>query len=605
MPLPERLIVPVSVCRGTLQLPVPDELEGVTNGSLANIIRQLSTLSRHAEEMFGNLFKEAEGLAVRGSNLQARIDKLAVKVTQLDSNVEEVTLQEIQLRKAFRSTQSFDQQVVSRETMPKSMLEQYMACDKPPPLDKLNPYREDGKDGLKFYTDPNYFFELWRSEMIQSTEKAREGKRGGLKPDTGGNRHKKRVRQPHNTTERQRQKMAMGGEYIMQDTRQVHFNLPAETNGYNGMVPGGYQPDIERGPHRPNSIEIQHTNGGWAGPPVSRGPSVRFADEEPLSSRYTSEPIYTPRILREPGEGGPAGGGPRQHVSDSNVVVVGNLADQPEVQFDLSHQYIPDPGSPAHSVSSPGRGQSGTPQRRPSQPPPAPPPLSDPNPGTPTRNMNRDSLPPPPPPPATEMAALNINGGGASTNGNPLMAELQQHLSVTAQSPATLVNSSDADGLPPPPPAPSPPPPPAPTTAPPVVTAVPPAAPSAAPIPPPPPPPPPPAENGLIKLNGSLPNANSSPKKLPTISSPPELKKAPPIVKNPQEEVRSDLLKAIRDGIALKKVEQKAAIENSKGQGMSDVATILARRVAVEFSDSDDCASESEYDSDDWGETDA
>ena len=82
------------------------------------------------------------GLASRGSGLQARIDKLAVKVTQLDSNVEEVTLQEIQLRKAFRSSQAFDQQVVSRETMPKSMQEQYMACDKPPPLDKLNPYRE-------------------------------------------------------------------------------------------------------------------------------------------------------------------------------------------------------------------------------------------------------------------------------------------------------------------------------------------------------------------------------------------------------------------------------------------------------------------------------
>ena len=27
-----------------------------------NIIRQLSTLSRHAEEMFGNLFQEAEGM---------------------------------------------------------------------------------------------------------------------------------------------------------------------------------------------------------------------------------------------------------------------------------------------------------------------------------------------------------------------------------------------------------------------------------------------------------------------------------------------------------------------------------------------------------------
>ena len=36
-------------------------------------------------------------------------------------------------------------------------------------------------------------------------------------------------------------------------------------------------------------------------------------------------------------------------------------------------------------------------------------------------------------------------------------------------------------------------------------------------------------------------------------------------------------------------------------QGLSDVATILARRVAVEFSDSDDGPSDSEYDSDDWG----
>ena len=31
--------------------------------------------------------------------------------------------------------------------------------------------REDGKDGLKFYTDPNYFFELWRQEMLKDTER--------------------------------------------------------------------------------------------------------------------------------------------------------------------------------------------------------------------------------------------------------------------------------------------------------------------------------------------------------------------------------------------------------------------------------------------------
>jgi len=89
MPLPERVIAPVAVSRNTLQFPVPDELEGVTNGTLANVIRQLSSLSRHAEEMFGNLFSEAEALAHRSAGLQARIDRLAVQVTSLDSTVEE------------------------------------------------------------------------------------------------------------------------------------------------------------------------------------------------------------------------------------------------------------------------------------------------------------------------------------------------------------------------------------------------------------------------------------------------------------------------------------------------------------------------------------
>lgn len=32
-------------------------------------------------------------------------------------------------------------------------------------------YREDGKDGLKFYTDPDYFFDLWRQEMLKDTER--------------------------------------------------------------------------------------------------------------------------------------------------------------------------------------------------------------------------------------------------------------------------------------------------------------------------------------------------------------------------------------------------------------------------------------------------
>lgn len=44
---------------------------------------------RHAEDIFGELFKEANSFCLRMSHLQERVDLLAVKVTQLDSTVEE------------------------------------------------------------------------------------------------------------------------------------------------------------------------------------------------------------------------------------------------------------------------------------------------------------------------------------------------------------------------------------------------------------------------------------------------------------------------------------------------------------------------------------
>ncbi len=121
------------------------------------------------------------------------------------------------------------------------------------------------------------------------------------------------------------------------------------------------------------------------------------------------------------------------------------------------------------------------------------------------------------------------------------------------------------------------------------------------------------------------------------------MKKQPVHKHHVQDGIRSDLLKAIRDGenihfvdttekcfltvspfpagIALRKVEEKkqAAAKGgeddrssalgggSGGAGQSDVASILARRVAVEMSDSDDeradnAPSDSEYDSDEWGD---
>jgi hypothetical protein len=121
--------------------------------------------------------------------------------------------------------------------------------------------------------------------------------------------------------------------------------------------------------------------------------------------------------------------------------------------------------------------------------------------------------------------------------------------------------------------------------------------------------------NGLRITNGDLANnlkngKASSPTKTdgnaPQMILPQKKPMQPPHV-SAQDGVRSDLLKAIRDGIALKKVEQreKAKKEEANGQtGQTDVASILARRVAVEMSDSDNenVSDGSEYDSDDWGD---
>ncbi|XP_071234116.1 actin-binding protein WASF3-like isoform X3 [Salvelinus alpinus] len=177
MPLVKRCIEPRHLCRGAVPDGVTSELECVTNSTLAAIIKQLGSLSRYAEDIFGDLFNEANSFYMRMNSLQERVDLLAVKVTQLDSTVEEVSLQDINMRKAFKSSTIQDQQVVSRTSVPNPVVEMYHRGDKPPPLNILSPYRDDKKDALKFYTDPSYFFMLWREKMLQATEDKRKEKK--------------------------------------------------------------------------------------------------------------------------------------------------------------------------------------------------------------------------------------------------------------------------------------------------------------------------------------------------------------------------------------------------------------------------------------------
>lgn len=89
MPFIQRIVDPTHVSRVEVDKSVTNELECVTNHSLANIIRQLSSLSQHAEDMFADLYRETVTFFNRSSELNNRVEHLRIKVTQLNPTEEE------------------------------------------------------------------------------------------------------------------------------------------------------------------------------------------------------------------------------------------------------------------------------------------------------------------------------------------------------------------------------------------------------------------------------------------------------------------------------------------------------------------------------------
>lgn len=150
MPLEERVLQPICVSRGIIDDQktnynlLPNELECFTNGTLANIIKQLSSLSMYAEDLFASILLDAGNLINRTNTLQQKVNNLAIKVTQLDSTNEDISLHDIHLKKPYKPQNTTIQEIFSKKTMPKSIQELYQQCSKPPSLYLLNPFRDDG-----------------------------------------------------------------------------------------------------------------------------------------------------------------------------------------------------------------------------------------------------------------------------------------------------------------------------------------------------------------------------------------------------------------------------------------------------------------------------
>ncbi|XP_065586211.1 actin-binding protein WASF3 isoform X2 [Cyrtonyx montezumae] len=501
MPLVKRNIEPRHLCRGALPEGITSELECVTNSTLAAIIRQLSSLSKHAEDIFGELFNEANSFYIRANSLQDRIDRLAVKVTQLDSTVEEVSLQDINMKKAFKSSTIQDQQVVSKNSIPNPVADIYNQSDKPPPLNILSPYRDDKKDGLKFYTDPSYFFDLWKEKMLQDTEDKRKEKRRQKeqKRIDGTTREVKKVRKARN--------------------RRQEWNMMAY--------------DKELRPDNRLSQSVYH----GASSEGSLSPDTRSHASDVTDYSYPATPNHSLHQQIAMPSYGTGDGSQYVGVSQSH-----------------EHEYRPPSTTARHATLN-----------RPQQPPPPPPqPADGQHSSVPVVSAEYGMLPvqmvdyyntagpPPPPPPPMIPSAQTAFVSPLQLPGPPSHSGL-----VTGS--AYVSAHPPPSGL--------------------VVTASPP------PGPPPPPPGPPAASSSL----------SSSPMHAPPAAEAKRHELAQP----PVSDARSDLLAAIRMGIQLKKVQEQREQEAKREPVGNDVATILSRRIAVEYSDSDD---DSEFDENDWSD---
>ncbi|XP_076611855.1 actin-binding protein WASF1 isoform X4 [Chaetodon auriga] len=477
MPLVKRTIEPRHLCHTVLPRNIKNELECVTNISLANVIRQLSSLSKYAEDLFGELFNEAHTFSFRVNSLQERVDRLSISVTQLDPKEEELSLQDITMRKAFRSSTIQDQQLFDRKSLPIPLQETFQTCEQPPPLNILTPYRDDGKEGLKFYTNPSYFFDLWREKMLQDTEdKRKERRKQKLKAIDRPQEPEKVPRVPHDR-KKEWQKLALGAE-LAQD---IPDDKHREANGSAGY----------------------HDNSSSSG----------FSDSRPQSPARTA----------------------------------GLNSNTPPP---------PPPPLPPPPPPLPSTGLRGTP------PPPIPPlPL-------------QQQLPAIPPPPAPLQIAPGVLHPAPPPVAPPLHSSSPARLQQVLDRGQPMGSGTQADGtiLPPPPP--------------------------------PPPLPLPGARSSSPCLSGpppvpAFPSAGAMASPPPHTMHDVGSKRHHPANLPPISDARSVLLEAIRKGIQLRKVEEQREQEAKHERVGNDVATILSRRIAVEYSDSED---ESEFDEGDWME---
>ena len=144
MPLIRRTVLPKNLCQRQLPENGINELEMVTNNTLAGVISQLSDLSRHAEDIFGELTNEAHQVALHfqlhfqiQNKFNDRCRVLGERITTLNSQISLDVKHQAKVEPGKTREIQVDNQVVSRVTLPKALRATYHEADPPPPLQIL------------------------------------------------------------------------------------------------------------------------------------------------------------------------------------------------------------------------------------------------------------------------------------------------------------------------------------------------------------------------------------------------------------------------------------------------------------------------------------
>eukprot|EP00730_Choanoeca_flexa_P009243 TRINITY_DN12615_c5_g1_i2.p1 TRINITY_DN12615_c5_g1~~TRINITY_DN12615_c5_g1_i2.p1 ORF type:complete len:493 (+),score=134.92 TRINITY_DN12615_c5_g1_i2:78-1556(+) len=422
MPIVQRTVAPVQICREPIPAKCRNELQFVAVNAIAGLVRQLGDIARHADEIFGDLVEISTDMARRTGEAEQRLRSASQTVATLRV-VTKFDASDLISESVYQRDHPVSQRVISNMAKPGSLVDKYRACSPPPDLNKMNPYRDDKLLSLSKYTDPGFFLRLWAQQMRAETEqkrkKRRKKKRAARSMTAGSRKQVARVNKKEysamgaefNNPQRQQQQRAQAQQ---QPTPAATPNKPSAPPPGPPAKPAGAPPPP---PSKPTSAPPPPPPGGAAAPPAAAGPPAGppppgppppGPPPPPMEAAPSTAMNMPPPPTSAPPAGPPGAGPPPPPPPANKPAMVPSTpdADMPPpppmpTPADLAAAAPPPPGAAPNMNMPPPPPMPTAADLAAAGAGPPPPPSGGP-------------APPPPPPPAAE--TLSSAAGGASGN---------------------------------------------------------------------------------------------------------------------------------------------------------------------------------------------